>query len=101
MVSIPAPMVGQKATVEQSPALLSRIISCCCSRCWTTQAQKVTLRSATSARCLSSVHHVVAVIRDNHLRKAPQFPLEEDRIADVALVIKARVEDQCRLLDPT
>jgi hypothetical protein len=41
----------QKATVEQSPALLSRSVSCC----WTTQAQKVTLRSATSARCRSSV----------------------------------------------
>jgi hypothetical protein len=45
------------------------------------------------------LHHVVAVIKDNHLRKAPEFSLEEDRIADVALVIKARVEDQCRLLD--
>jgi hypothetical protein len=42
--------ISQKATVEQS-ALLSRSVSCC----WTTQAQKVTLRSATSARCRSSV----------------------------------------------
>jgi hypothetical protein len=44
-------------------------------------------------------HHMIAVIEDNHLRKAAEFPLQQDRIADVALVIKARVEDQCGLLD--
>src|SRR6476660_2347741 len=59
------------------------------------------VRASISHVCALPIerHHVVAVIEDNHLRKAPEFALQEDRIADVALVIKARVEDQCGLLD--
>src|SRR5262245_45426059 len=44
-------------------------------------------------------HHMVAVVEDNQLRKAPEFRLQANGIADVALVIKTRVKDQRRLLD--